>query len=101
MQYNHYRYSDAVHFAANQVLAQTTFSPQSRADQLRELLYSLAPTIPETWATPSRGLLVRRELSIEIVIDALGRDLQENTDSSRYLVLSSILLLAQTIKQLG
>jgi hypothetical protein len=101
MQYSHYRYSDAVHFAANQVLAQTSFSPQSRTDQLCELLYSLAPTIPETWPTLSRGLLARREPAIEIVIDALGRDLQENTDSSRYLVLSSVLMLALTIKQLG
>ena len=101
MQYSYYRYSDAVHFAANQVLAQTSFSPQSRTDQLSELLYSLAPTIPETWATRSRGLLARREPSIEIVIDALGRDLQDNAKTSRYLVLSSILLLALTIKQLG
>ena len=93
-------YSDAVHYAASQVLLDAAFTKQTQVERLRELLYSLASTIPEAWGTRSRAILIRRDSSIERVVRTLASDLYNNSEPSRYLVLSSVQLLALTIKQM-
>jgi hypothetical protein len=100
MQYQCYIYSDAVHYATNQVLTNAAATSRMRIEQLRELLYSLAATIPEAWRTHTRPVLTHQESSIERVVGALAIDLHENREPSHYFVLSSIQLLALTIKQL-
>ena len=100
MQYQCYAYSEAVHYATNQVLMDAAATRRMRIEQLRELLYSLAATIPEAWSTHARPILAHREPSIERVVSALTGDIHDNREHARYLVLSSIQLLALTIKQL-
>lgn len=87
--------------AANLVLTDRAIHRAQRTERLLDLLHSLAQTIPESWGTKSRALLARRERSIERIIHALSLDVAEHPELSEYFALSSVLLLAFTIKQLG
>ena len=95
----HHLYSDAVNYAATQVLSHAHVTRRKRVEELRELLYSLAATIPDSWQTTSRPILARREPSIDRILHALSYDVCENQESPRYQVLSSVMLLALTVKQ--
>jgi hypothetical protein len=101
MPYTCSNYSDAVSHAANLVLTDRGVHRAQRTERLLDLLHSLAQTIPESWGTKSRALLACRERSIERIIHALSLDVAEHPELSEYFVLSSVLLLAFTIKQLG
>jgi hypothetical protein len=96
-----YSYPEAVNHAANIVITDQAVTRTSRLARLRELLYSLANSIPESWYTESRPVLTRREHSIDYIIEALTIDMYENEDLTRYQILSSILLVALTIKQMS
>jgi hypothetical protein len=99
MQPTSYLYSDAVHNAAMHVLTDGASPRPKRVEELRELLYSLAPSIPDSWQTSSRPILARRERSIDQILHALSFDVCENVESPRYQVLSSVMMLALTVKQ--
>ncbi len=101
MYYHYANYSEAVNHAANLVLTDETSKRAQRVDRLFELLYSLADSIPESWKTAARTTLERRECSIERIVRVLSRDVAEHPEFSEYFVLSSVLLLALTIKQLS
>lgn len=101
MIYNCSNYSEAVNYAANLVLTDLAAQRAQRIERLLDLLHSLAFTIPESWKTKSRGMLARRESSIERIVQALSIDVAEHPELSEYFVLSSVLLLALTIKQLS
>ncbi len=92
-------YSEAVDLAASNVLSDHAASRKDRARQLTELLYSLGTTIPESWQTSARKVLYARERSIDRILNALSKDVGDNPYHLRYQVLSSVLLLALTVKQ--
>ena len=96
-----YSYPEAVNHAANIVITDQAVTRTHRMLRLRELLYSLAVSIPESWGTQTRILLSRREASIDALVNALTMDMYENPDPPQYQVLSSIMLLALTIKQMS
>ncbi len=100
MHYTCSNYSEAVNYAANLVLADRAAHRAQRIERLLDLLHSLAYTIPESWRTNSRSVLERRERSIERIVQALSADVAEHPELSEYFVLSSVLQLALTIKQL-
>jgi hypothetical protein len=100
MRYNCSNYSEAVNYAANLVLTDRAVQRTQRVERLFDLLHSLGHTIPEVWGTRSRAILARRERSIERIVQSLSIDVAEHPDLSEYFVLSSVLLLALTIKQL-
>jgi hypothetical protein len=101
MHYNCSNYSEAVNYAANLVLTDRAAQRAQRVERLLDLLHSLAHTIPEAWGTKSRPILTRRERSIERIVQVLSLDVAEHPELSEYFVLSSVLLLALTIKQLS
>ena len=100
MYYNCYNYTDAVHYAANLVLMDRTAVRSQRIERLFELLYSLAESIPVSWGTTSQAMLARREGSIERIVQSLSFDVVEHQEYSNYSVLSSVLSVALSIKQL-
>ena len=100
MPYTCSNYSEAVNHAANLLLADRAAQRAQRIENLFDLLHSLAATIPESWGTETRAMLANREPSIDRIVEALSMDVAEHPDLSDYFVLSSVLLLALTIKQL-
>lgn len=99
MQYTGHIYADAVHYAMTNAMAASS-SLAVREMGLRELLYELAQSIPASWQTASRELLSQREASIDRIVHMLSIDLGYATEPIRYNVLSSVLLVALTIKQM-
>jgi len=95
----YYTYSEAVNRAASDVLTDYALARPRRVEQLRELLYSLGPTIPESWGTKSRALIAGRERSMDLLVRVLSSEMYVAPDHPRYDVLSGVLLLALTIKQ--
>lgn len=100
MAYNCSNYSEAVNFAASLVLTDRSAQRTQQIERLLDLLHSLALTIPEAWGTKSRAVLANRERSIERIVQALSMDVADHPQLSEYFVLSSVLLLALTVKQL-
>jgi hypothetical protein len=96
-----YSYPEAVNYAANLVIAEKAVTRTHRLARLRELLYGLAKSIPEAWGTDARAVLERHEPSIDQIISAITMDMYDNQELVRYQVLSSILLVALTIKQMS
>ena len=96
-----YSYPEAVNHAANIVITDQAVTRSHRLARLRELLYSLANSIPQSWGTRARTTLAAHEPSIDSVITALSMDMYDNPDLTRYQILSSILLVALTIKQMS
>ena len=101
MMYHTSLYSEAVDTAASNVLRNDATPRKDRARQLTELLYSLGPSIPESWHTSARTVLDRRERSIDRILHALSKDVCDNPHHTRYDVLSSVMLLALTVKQVS
>ena len=99
MQHTGHIYTDAVNYAMMNTLSAAP-SPVARVRGLWELLYELAQSIPVSWQTASRSVLERREASIDCVISELSIDLGQAIEPIRYNVLSSVLLVALTIKQM-
>jgi hypothetical protein len=99
MQYTGHIYADAVNYAMMNALNAAP-SQVARVRGLWELLYELAQSIPLSWQTSSRVVLERREASIDCVITELSVDLGQAIEPIRYHVLSSVLLVALTIKQM-
>jgi hypothetical protein len=99
MQYTGHIYADAVHYAMTNAMAASP-SPAARVTGLRELLYDLAQSIPAAWQTATREVLEQRESSIDQIVHKLSIDLGYATEPIRYNVLSSVLLVALTIKQM-
>ena len=96
-----YSYSEAVHYATERVLATSAaMSRKARAEQLKELLYDLATSIPNVWGTASRNELLTRQ-PIERILTSLVQDMSNDLDGFRYQVLSSIFQLALVVKQTG
>ena len=91
--------SDAVHYAMTRAIARGE-TLHTRIDGLWELLYGLGPSIPTAWNTRSRGTLERGERSIDRVVFELSNDVAYSVESARFHVLSSVLLVALTIKQM-
>ena len=92
-------YSDALHYAANVVLTSERLDVDSRLEQLTELLYSVARSIPSSWSTTTRSMLLSREQNLDAILVAVAEDISLDSDSRKYLVLSSICQLVLTIKQ--
>ncbi|MDP4234385.1 MAG: hypothetical protein Q8921_11345 [Bacteroidota bacterium] len=99
MEYSGHLYSDAVHYAMTNAISRGDTLP-TRIDSLWELLYGLGPSIPKAWNTLSRSSLERGERSIDRVVFELSNDVAYSIDTVRYHVLSSVLLVALTIKQM-
>lgn len=97
-QYTSPLYSEAVHHAMMNTVS-AAISRRTRIEMLRELLYSLGESIPNAWNTSARPMLERREHSVDRITHALSSDLAYSSESARYQVLSSVLLVALTIKQ--
>jgi hypothetical protein len=99
MQYTGHIYADAVNYAMMNALNASP-SQVARVRGMWELLYELAQSIPTSWQTASREVLEQRELSIDRIIQELSIDVAQSTEPIRYHVLSSVLLVALTIKQM-
>ncbi len=99
MQQAYYSYGEAVNRAASNVLNDRTVARQRQIEELEELLYSLGNSIPESWETQTRTLLTGRERSIDRLVRVLTMEMHLDPKHPRYSVLSSVLLLAFTIKQ--
>ena len=99
MQQAYYSYGEAVDRAASNVLRNATIARQRQVEQLQDLLYSLGNSIPEAWGTQTKALLTRREHSLDHLVGILTMEMHLDPEHPRYSVLSSLLLLAFTIKQ--
>ncbi len=99
MQYTGHLYSDAVHYAMTSAISRGE-TLHSRIAGLWELLYELGPSIPTAWNTLSRTTLERGESSLDRIVFELSKDVAYAVEPARYHVLTSVLVVALTIKQM-
>ena len=99
--HEHYCFPEAVNRAANVVISNGAGARSHRANRLLDLLHGFAQAIPDSWGTGVRRLLVHQERSIDYIVRVLSLDVKRNPEPQRYQVLSSVLLLALTIKQMS
>ena len=99
MQLVTHNYSEAVHYAAENLLVAYAHTQNTRLEKLNELLFSLGSTIPCNWSTYSRDVILHPNSTLDEILVALQFDLKMDASPQRYIILSSILQLALTVQE--